>query len=206
MREVVKTGRTVDEAVAAALKELGAKREEVVVEVLSEPTRGVFGIIGAKPAVVKVVVRESYGERAAALVRSVLAAMGLEGEVRVTENEEEVKIDIAGEKLGALIGRRGETLNAFQYLVGLAVNRGEAGKKRVVIDVGGYRQRRDETLRALALKLAERVRRRGRRIVLEPMSPHERRIIHMTLRGQEDIYTFSEGEEPFRKVVISPRK
>ncbi|RPF47175.1 RNA-binding cell elongation regulator Jag/EloR [Thermodesulfitimonas autotrophica] len=206
MREVVKSGKTVEEAVAQALNELGARPDEVTVEVLSEPTRGVLGFIGAKPAVVRVVVQEGLGSRAASLVQSILGAMGLSGQVSVREDAEAIYIEINGEKLGALIGRRGETLNALQYLVALAVNRGEEEKKRVFIDVGGYRKKRDETLRALALKLADKVKRRGRSIVLEPMSPHERRIIHMTLREREDIYTFSEGEEPFRKIVISPRK
>lgn len=206
MREVVKSGKTVEEAVAQALNELGAKLEEVTVEVLSEPTRGVLGFIGAKPAVVRVVVQEGLGSRAASLVQSILSAMGLSGQVSVREDAEAIYIEVSGEKLGALIGRRGETLNALQYLVALAVNRGGEEKKRVFIDVGGYRKKRDETLRALALKLADKVKRRGRSIVLEPMSPHERRIIHMTLREREDIYTFSEGEEPFRKIVISPRK
>lgn len=206
MREVVKSGKTVEEAIAQALNELGARPDEVTVEVLSEPTRGVLGFIGAKPAVVRVVVQEGLGSRAASLVQSILGAMGLSGQVSVREDAEAIYIEINGEKLGALIGRRGETLNALQYLVALAVNRGEEEKKRVFIDVGGYRKKRDETLRALALKLADKVKRRGRSIVLEPMSPHERRIIHMTLREREDIYTFSEGEEPFRKIVISPRK
>jgi len=206
VREVVKSGKTVEEAVAQALNELGARPDEVTVEVLSEPTRGVLGFIGAKPAVVRVVVQEGLGSRAASLVQSILGAMGLSGQVSVREDAEAIYIEINGEKLGALIGRRGETLNALQYLVALAVNRGEEEKKRVFIDVGGYRKKRDETLRALALKLADKVKRRGRSIVLEPMSPHERRIIHMTLREREDIYTFSEGEEPFRKIVISPRK
>jgi spoIIIJ-associated protein len=206
VREVVKSGKTVEEAIAQALNELGARPDEVTVEVLSEPTRGVLGFIGAKPAVVRVVVQEGLGSRAASLVQSILGAMGLSGQVSVREDAEAIYIEINGEKLGALIGRRGETLNALQYLVALAVNRGEEEKKRVFIDVGGYRKKRDETLRALALKLADKVKRRGRSIVLEPMSPHERRIIHMTLREREDIYTFSEGEEPFRKIVISPRK
>ncbi|MGQ9512253.1 RNA-binding cell elongation regulator Jag/EloR [Thermodesulfitimonas sp.] len=206
MREVVKSGKTVEEAVAQALATLGARRDEVTVEVLSEPTQGVLGFIGAKPAVVRVIIQEGAGSRAAALVQSILSALGLNGQVNVREDAEAIEIEITGEKLGVLIGRRGETLNALQYLVALAVNRGEEEKKRVFVDVGGYRKKRDETLRALALKLAEKVKRRGRSIVLEPMSPHERRIIHMTLRERDDIYTFSEGEEPFRKIVISPRK
>jgi len=206
VREAVKSGRTVEEALTMALRELGVSREAVRVEVLSEPTRGVFGLFGVKPAVVRVVVEEGPVSRATTLVKSILGAMGLSGEVTAKEDGEAITVDIAGENLGPLIGRRGETLNALQYLVGLAVNRGKEEKKRVVIDIGGYRRKRDQTLRELAIKLADKVKERGRSIVLEPMSPHERRIIHMTLRGRDDIYTFSKGEEPFRKIVISPRR
>ncbi|MEW6572306.1 MAG: RNA-binding cell elongation regulator Jag/EloR [Bacillota bacterium] len=206
MKEVVKSGKSVDEAVKSALVELGATINDVSVEVLSEPARGLFGILGGKPAVVKVAVKKSLGERARVLVKNIIGAMGLDGNVVVEENEETIDIEVNGEKLGALIGRRGETLNALQYLVGLAVNRTEGEKKRVQIDIGGYRKKRDETLRELAMKLADKAKRRGRSVVLEPMNPHERRVIHMALRGRDDIYTFSEGEEPFRKIVISPRK
>jgi spoIIIJ-associated protein len=178
----------------------------VAVEVLSEPTKGLFGLVGGKPAVVKVTRKETVGTRARVLVENVLSAMGLTGEVSVFENEEGVQLEIRGEKMGVLIGRRGETLNALQYLVGLAVNRSESEKRRVQLDVEGYRKKREETLRELALKLAEKAKRRGRNVVLEPMSSQERRVIHMALKGRNDIYTFSEGEEPFRKIVISPRR
>ncbi|MEW6446923.1 MAG: RNA-binding cell elongation regulator Jag/EloR [Bacillota bacterium] len=206
MKEVVKSGKSVEEAVKSALVELGATVDNVTVEVLSEPAKGLFGIIGGKPAVVRVTVKERLGEKARILVENIIAAMGLEGNVVVRESEETIEIEVSGEKMGALIGRRGETLNALQYLVGLAVNRSEGERKRVQIDVGGYRKKRDETLRELAIKLADKAKRRGRSVVLEPMNPHERRVIHMALRGRDDIYTFSEGEEPFRKIVISPRK
>jgi spoIIIJ-associated protein len=206
MKEVIKSGKTVAEAVQAALEELRASRDEVVVEVLSEPTKGLFGLVGGKPAVVRVTCKETAGTRARVLVESVLGAMGLTGEVSVSEDEEGVQVEIRGEKMGVLIGRRGETLNALQYLVGLAVNRSEAEKRRVQLDVEGYRKKREETLRELALKLAEKAKRRGRNVVLEPMSSQERRVIHMALKGRNDIYTFSEGEEPFRKIVISPRR
>lgn len=206
MKEVVKSGKSVEEAVKSALVELGTTVNDVSVQVLSEPAKGLFGLLGGKPAVVKVSVKESLGERARVLVKNILAAMGLDGNVVVQENEETIDIEVNGEKMGALIGRRGETLNALQYLVGLAVNRSEGEKKRVQIDIGGYRKKRDETLRELAMKLADKAKRRGRSVVLEPMNPHERRVIHMALKGRDDIYTFSEGEEPFRKIVISPRK
>lgn len=206
MKEVVKSGKSVEEAVRLALSELGATVNDVSVEVLSEPTKGLFGILGGKPAVVKVTVKESLGERARVLVKKIIKSMGLDGSVVVQENERMIEIEVNGDRMGTLIGRRGETLNALQYIVGLAVNKGEGEKKRVQIDVGGYRKKRDETLRELAMKLADKAKQRGRSVALEPMSPHERRVIHMALKSRNDIYSFSEGEEPFRKIVISPRK
>ncbi|MEW6183275.1 MAG: RNA-binding cell elongation regulator Jag/EloR [Bacillota bacterium] len=206
MKEVVKSGKTVDEAVRAALTELKTEIDCVTVEVVSEPAKGIFGFLGAKPAVVRVMMKESSGMKAAGLLKQVIDAMELEGDVTYQEDDGCVNIEINGEKLGVLIGRRGETLNALQYLVSLSINRGDEDKKRVQIDVGGYRKKREETLQELAHKLAEKAKRRGRNVVLEPMNPQERRVIHMALKEREDIYTFSEGEEPYRKIVISPRK
>jgi len=206
VRAVEKSARTVEEAVALALQELGVDRERARVEVLEEGARGFLGIIGGRAARVRVSVEESICEKAVQLVRDVVAAIELEADVLTREEDDTVYISLEGKNLGVLIGRRGETLNALQYLVNVAVNRNCVEKKRVILDVEGYRKKREETLQRLALRLAEKARRRGRSVVLEPMNPQERRIIHMTLRGRDDIYTFSEGEEPFRKIVIAPKK
>ncbi|MGO0123470.1 RNA-binding cell elongation regulator Jag/EloR [Desulfothermobacter acidiphilus] len=206
LQEVIKSGKSVEEAVKAALAELEASPEEVSVEVLEEPNRGLLGFIGSRPAKVRVVRKATPGERARQLMEDILRVMALEGKVQMQEDEESITLEVEGVNLGVLIGRRGETLNALQYLLGLAAGRNAGSKKRVWLDVGGYRRKRENTLRALALRLAEKAKKQGRNIVLEPMSPQERRVIHMTLRGRDDIYTFSEGEEPFRKIVIAPRK
>nr|WP_240610759.1 RNA-binding cell elongation regulator Jag/EloR [Ammonifex thiophilus] len=206
LQEVIKSGKTVEEAVKAALAELGVGEEEVEVEVLEEPSRGILGLFGSRPAKVRVVKKPTPGEKAKALLEEILRVMSLEGKVHLKEDGESVSLEVEGENLGVLIGRRGETLNALQYLLGLAACRNSSVKKRILLDVGGYRKKREETLRALALRLAEKAKKRGRNIVLEPMSPQERRVIHMALKGRDDIYTFSEGEEPFRKIVIAPRK
>lgn len=206
MRAVEKSARTVEEAVALALQELGVAREQVNVEVLEEGTKGFLGIIGGKAARVRVTVNERVCDRAVRLVQDVICAMELEAQVVTREEGDTVFVNLEGKNLGVLIGRRGETLNALEYLVNVAVKRSSDEKKRVVLDVEGYRKKREETLQRLALRLAEKARRRGRSVVLEPMNPQERRIIHTTLRGRDDIYTFSEGEEPFRKIVIAPRK
>lgn len=204
--EVEKTAKSVDEAIEQALTELGVYREDVEVEVLEEPSKVFFGLLGTRPARVRVRVKDTPMRRARELLSKLLAAMDLAVDMKFQEKEEGVFIDIAGPNVGILIGRRGETLNALQYLVSLYVNKNQIRKYRVFIDVEGYRKRREETLRRLALRLAEKAKRKGRNIVLEPMSSHERRIIHTTLQGRDDIYTYSEGEEPYRKIVISPKK
>lgn len=126
--------------------------------------------------------------------------------INISENERTVFIDLEGNDLGILIGRRGETLDALQYLLNLAANKNQEIRKKIIVDIEGYRGRREKTLQRLALKLADKAKQRGRNVVLEPMSAQERRIIHTTLQGREDIYTFSEGDEPYRKIIISPKK
>ncbi|MGQ9824704.1 MAG: RNA-binding cell elongation regulator Jag/EloR [Desulfotomaculales bacterium] len=206
MEAVEKVGRTVEEAVEQALVELGVDREGAVVEILEEPSRGIFGILGGRPAKVRVSVKETPSLRARQLLAKIFEAMNVSADVEVVENGQELIINLSGNGLGVLIGRRGETLNALQYLINLCVNKNQLQKSKIILDVEGYRKRRVETLEKLALRLAEKAKRRGKNIVLEPMNPQERRIIHTTLQGRDDIYTYSEGEEPFRKIVISPRR
>lgn len=206
MEAVEKLGRTVEEAVASALADLGVTKESAVIEVLEEPSRGLFGILGSRPARVRVSVRETPSYRARQLLEKIFEAMNLAVNLEIKEKDNDLLINLSGSGLGILIGRRGETLNALQYLVNLCVNKNQLQKTKVILDVEGYRQRREQTLERLALRLAEKAKQRGRNIVLEPMNPQERRIIHTALQGRDDIYTYSEGEEPFRKIVISPRR
>ncbi len=141
---------------------------------------------------------------AAAYLEKVLAALGIENfKVNIIEKEDIIVLDITGENLGAVIGRRGETLDALQYLAILASNRHDEPYCRMTVDCNGYRDKREETLKALAQRTANKVLRQGRRITLEPMNPYERRIIHSTVADIEGIYSNSIGEEPYRKVVIS---
>jgi len=206
VEEVEKVGRTVDEAVEQALAELGIETDQALVEVLEEPSRGLFGILGARPAKVRVRVRETPSQRARQLLGEIFRTMDLSVEMRIEEKEGVLLVDMQGAGLGVLIGKRGETLDALQYLVNLGINKGREERCKVVLDVEGYRTRREQTLEDLALKLAEKARQRGRNVVLEPMNSRERRIIHTALQGIDDIYTYSEGEEPYRKIVISPRR
>lgn len=163
-------------------------------------------MLGSRPARVRVVVKETVTDRARGFLEQVVGAMGVQADIVVEEKDEEISVGLEGKHLGVLIGRRGETLNALQYLLNLSANKDQAERRKIILDVEGYRKKREDTLVKLAVKLAEKAGRRGRSVVLEPMSPQERRIIHMTLRGRDDIYTFSEGEEPFRKIIIAPRK
>ncbi|MBE3587889.1 MAG: protein jag [Thermoanaerobacteraceae bacterium] len=206
MEGVEKTAKTIDEAVSLALAELGIDREDAEIEVLEEPSRGLFGILGSKPARVRVQVKDTPSRRTRDLLGKLFGAMDLTVELNIEEKGNNLRVDIEGKDVGILIGRRGETLDALQYLVNLYVNKNQLSRCRVILDVEGYRRRREETLQKLAQKLADKAKQRGRNVVLEPMTSHERRIIHTALQGRDDIYTFSEGEEPYRKIVISPRK
>lgn len=206
MRVCEKSARTIDEAIRSALAELGVGPAQAEIEVLEEPSKGLFGLIGNKLARVKVKVKETPIDRACFFIKEVADAMGISVKLEVEESDEIVKINFNGDDLGILIGRRGDTLDALQYLVNLVANRKEENRVRMVLDVEGYRRRREQTLQNLAVKLADKVRRRGQEVVLEPMNPHERRIIHTTLQNNRFVYTTSQGEEPFRKIIIAPKK
>lgn len=206
MKIVEKIGKTVEEAVEMALKELEATRDEVDVEVLEEPSKGILGLIKVKPARVKVILKENPLNRASGLLKDIFQNMDLDVKIKISEKEKTMFINLEGPELGILIGRRGETLDALQYLVNLSANKNQETRKKIIIDIEGYRNRREKTLQRLALKLADKAKQRGRNVVLEPMSSQERRIIHTALQGRDDIYTFSEGEEPYRKIIISPKK
>jgi spoIIIJ-associated protein len=206
MRFVEKRGRSVEEAVALGLEELGAGQEDVNIEILEEASKGLFGILGLKGARVKITLKETRAEVAERFVSEVVSAMGFESTHESKIEEGYLFINVRGRDLGSLIGRRGQTLNALQYLVNLAAAKGTVGTERVVLDVEGYRIKREQTLRALAQRLADKVRRFGQSIMLEPMSAQERRIVHTTLQNNPYVMTKSEGEEPFRKVIIYAKR
>ncbi|MCL6477912.1 MAG: protein jag [Peptococcaceae bacterium] len=206
MQVTEKTARTVDEAVEMALTELGIVMEEADIEVLEQPNKGLFGILGSKPARVRIMVKNDPVRKARTFITEILDTMNLKADIDIKEKEDTVNVVLAGENLGILIGKRGETLDALQYLMNLSANKNQEKRKKFILDIEGYRQRREETLKKLANKLADKARQRGRNVVLEPMSSLERRIIHTALQGRDDISTFSEGEEPYRKIIIAPKK
>lgn len=200
---VEKTGKTVDEAIAKALEELGADMDSVEIEVLEEGNKGLLGILGNKNARVKVRRKSSKKEEAEGFLNELLYRMGVDATLDIKEDDERLEINIEGKDSGIIIGRRGETLDAIQYLTSLVVNKGGTSYKRVVVDVENYREKRKRTLVSLAKKLAEKAQKERKNITLEPMNPYERRIIHSTLQFEKNIRTYSVGEEPNRKVVIS---
>ena len=227
MLSVEKTGKTAEEAIAAALAELGATRDAVDVTVLEESSQGFFGLFGNRQAKVRVSVLEKPAtavvpevkEAAAAVpdagdglqaakqfLEQVLASMKLDVTMEQTEEDGHIMFRMQGEGLGVLIGKHGQTLDALQYLVNLVANKETKERLRIVLDVEDYRKRREETLTALARRIASQVKRSGEKVVLEPMNPHERKAIHMALQNDRRIATCSEGEEPYRKVVIALRR
>lgn len=204
---IEKTGKTVEDAIEAALAELGLERDQVDYRVLEAPSKPLFGLLGGREAKVEVTVKKVEPvERAKLFIEKITKAMSLVVSITVISTDDAVTLNLKGDDLGILIGKHGQTLDALQYLTNLAANREGRERIRFVIDVEDYRKRRADTLEQLALRLADRVKRSGDRVVLEPMTPHERKIIHMSLQEDLRIETYSEGEEPYRRVVIASKR
>ena len=205
MKSIEATGKTYDEALMAGLAQMGLPSDKVDVEVLEEGTKGFLGI-GAKPYKLRLVKKDTPAIRAEEFLKNVTSMMGLEVSLDIQENEEAMLINMQGDNQGILIGHRGETLDALQYLTSLQVNKGGKEYRRVTPDTEGYRAKREQTLIALAGRMANKVQKSGRRMMLEPMNPYERRILHATLQDNPYVTTHSEGEEPNRRVVITPKR
>jgi len=204
---VEKRGRNVDEAVKAALDELNCDIEDVVIEIIEEPSKGLLGIVGKKPAIVKVSMLDKPEQGIRQVLENLLNKMKINYEIANIEYEKDkVRINLIGKDMGLVIGRKGETLNALQYIVGLIINRQREERLRVILDVEDYRKKREESLEALAIRLSEKVKETRKNIVMRPMSSQERRIVHTALQGDPNITTYSIGEEPNRKLVITLKK
>ena len=207
MTSMEKTGKTIEEAVALALSELKVGIDRIDYEVLEAPSRGFLGFIGTKLAKVRVTVKPiDLMKVAQDFLERIFNLMKLEVQLERITKQDNTVFNIRGNDLGILIGKHGQTLDALQYLTNLTTNREAESKVRIVLDVEDYRQRRAETLTRLACRLADNVRRRGEKVVLEPMSSNERKIIHLSLQNDQRVVTYSEGEEPYRKVVIALKK
>lgn len=201
------TGKTVEEAIQNALKELNLTEDKVDIKIIDEGSKGLFKIFKGKDARIEVTIKEDYKEDARKFLRDVLNSMGVLAEIKIKEENNVLKINLIGPNMGLIIGYRGETLDSLQYLVSLVVNRNNEGPyKRVNLDTENYRAKREETLKRLAGKIALKVKKTNKPVRLEPMNPYERRIIHSALQNDSSIVTYSEGEEPYRKVVVDLKK
>ncbi len=201
------SARTVDDAITEALIKLGTTSDRIEYEVVEKGSSGILGI-GRKDAVIKVRKKYSPEDDAREFLENVFKAMKLEVEIIIEKDEESntLNIDLKGDDMGVLIGKRGQTLDSLQYLTNLAVNRRAENFVKIKIDTEDYRKRRRETLENLARNIAYKVKRTKRPVALEPMNPFERRVIHSTLQNDKFVTTHSEGEEPYRHVVVTLKR
>ena len=198
------SAKTLDDAIMDAKIKLEATSESLEYEVIDKGSSGLLGL-GSKPAKIRARKILSAREKAEEFLGKVFEAMQLQVNVEITEVPEEktMNIELSGEDMGVLIGKRGQTLDSVQYLVSLVVNKDEEEYTRVKVDTENYRQRRKDTLENLAKNISFKVKRTGKTVTLEPMNPYERRVIHSALQSDRYVETHSEGEEPFRRVVVT---
>ncbi len=205
IKEAFGIGDSIERALAVACSELGVEADQVEYEVIQAPEKKKFGFFGGADAKVRAYINITPSQRAAEYLKNVLTLMGLENiDLEVKEEDNTAEIELKGEDVGYVIGRRGETLDALQYLSGLVANHGEEDYFRVTINTGNYREKREVTLENLGRKLAYKVVKTGKNINLEPMNPYERRIIHTAVQKVNGAISFSEGEILNRHVVIAP--
>jgi len=209
LKEAFGTGATVEAAKEAAMLLLDAPADiDVQFEIVDMPAKKTFGFFGGNPAKVRVFYEEieeevPEEEKAQKYLRGILSGMGLEGfKITAIPRERGTEYNIEGQDIGIIIGRRGETLDAIQYLTGLVANRNRSEYTRVTLNIGNYREKREGTLQGLAKKVAQQVIRNGRSSTLEPMNPYERRIIHTQIQGMRGVTSWSVGDEPTRCVVV----
>lgn len=198
------SAKTVDEALTNALMQLETTSDRVEYEVIEKETSGILGLF-SKPAIIRVRVKFTLEDIASDFLSKIFKAMNIEAQIEVSIDEEEnvMNIELVGDDMGPLIGKRGSTLDSLQYLTSLVVNKETDGYMKVKLDTENYRARRKETLENLARNIAHKVKRIHRPVFLEPMNPYERRIIHSALQNDKYVETHSEGEEPYRKVVVT---
>ena len=201
------SAKTVSDAITEACKVLGITSDKLDYVVKEEGSSGFLGI-GAKDAVIEAKVKSSVMDKAKIFLNDVFAAMKMTVVINAEykEDEKELTIDLSGDDMGVLIGKRGQTLDSLQYLVSLIVNKDSTDYIRVKVDTENYRKRRQDTLENLAKNSAFKVKRTKRTVSLEPMNPYERRIIHSALQNDKFVTTHSEGEEPFRHVVVTMKR
>ncbi|MEE1243502.1 MAG: RNA-binding cell elongation regulator Jag/EloR [Frisingicoccus sp.] len=201
-------GKTVEDAITNALIQLETTSDKIEYEVIEKGSNGFFGLIGKQDAVIKVRKKSNLLDDTYEFLNKMFAAMNMEVTSKIDYNEENrtMNIDFSGEEMGILIGKRGQTLDSLQYLISLVVNKESDSYIKVKVDTEDYRERRKATLENLAKNLSYKVKRTRRPVTLEPMNPYERRIIHSALQNDRYVETHSEGDEPYRKVVITLKR
>ncbi len=204
-KTLIVTGKTVEEAVRQGLTQWNVPESRVKVEVLEQPAKGLFGLFGVKEAKVRLELIPDAVEEATLFLQDIFATMHVIATIERKDDKDGILLNIKGGELGILIGRRGQTLDALQYLVNIVANRFSDKHIRIVLDAEEFRERRRKTLEELSSRLATRVVRTKKDVVLEPMSPADRKIIHSQLQDHPTVRTYSKGDEPNRRVVISLR-
>ena len=206
MQHYIETeGETVEEAIENALTELEATREQVTIDVINEPTKGILNF-GAKPATIRATLKQDVSAAPETILKEILSRMGIDARVEANYVDGSTHLNIIADSPALLIGKHGQTLDAIERILNCIVNKVSLAKKRVFVDTEGYRERREERLIEMANQVAEKVRYTGRDVVLAPMSARDRRIIHVALREDEIISTYSQGEGDMRRVVITAQR
>ena len=205
-KKIEKTAKSVEDAKALALSELGIDEADAIVEVLDEGGKGGFLGLVSKDARVQVTALDENAVVAKTFLSQVFDAMGMDVSIKAKSGAESLNVEMSGDHMGVVIGKRGDTLDALQYLTSLVVNHESDERVRVILDTENYREKREAALLSLAKKLADKVSRTGKKHTLEPMNPYERRIIHSSLQANDKVTTFSVGEDPYRKLVIAPKQ
>jgi len=204
LKSIEVQGRTEDDAIETALEQLGMSRDDVSVEIVEQARTGFLGL-KSTPAVVKVIyeAKEERTEQVDTFLTGLFERMDIEVDLDITEEEGSINVIMTGKDPGALIGRRGETLDAIQHLTNYVVNRSVSGRVRINLDAENYRQRRNEALESLAARTASKVIKYRRNMTLDPMNAYERHVIHTALQEHKSVTTFSVGSEPNRRVVVA---
>ena len=200
--------KTVDDAITEALLKLETTSDKIEYEVIEKGSSGFLGLLGTKPAVIRVRKKFNLVDNVEQFLQDLFRAMNMEvhSEIDYNESDRTMNIVFSGDEMGILIGKRGQTLDSLQYIISLVVNKESDSYIRVKVDTENYRERRKETLETLAKNIAYKVKRSRRSVALEPMNPYERRIIHSALQNDRYVETHSEGEEPYRKVVVTLKR
>ena len=206
MQHYIETeGDTVEEAIEQALNELEATREQVTIDIVTEPTKGILNF-GAKPAKVRATLKQDVTSAPDAILSEILSRMGVDAEVESNFIDGSTHLNIATDSPALLIGKHGQTLDAIERLLNCIINKTSLVKRRVFVDTEGYRKRREERLVEMAHQVAEKVKYTDREVVLAPMSARDRRIIHVTLRGDDVVSTYSQGEGEMRRVIVTTQQ